>query len=180
MGRNDKTYELGYKLHIAIDAKSELPLAVIVAPANDNEKKHAPALFGKALNATEQRMNTLVADSQYSSRKLRELILSHEVRALIPYPANQSKEKKMLLRVDRYFRTHGPACERQIYNQRGAVERVNSRLKEQLCLERHGTRGLERVTIHALLCIIAMLLNALAALMLKRPEKARLITMLAR
>jgi IS5 family transposase len=89
VGRNGKTYELGYKLHIAIDAKSELPLAVIAAPANDNEKKHAPELFGKVLNATEQRMNTLVADSQYSSRKLRELILSHEVRAVIPYPANQ-------------------------------------------------------------------------------------------
>ena len=25
VGRNGKTYELGYKLHIAIDAKSELP-----------------------------------------------------------------------------------------------------------------------------------------------------------
>src|SRR3990170_6855143 len=84
VGRNGKTYELGYKLHIAIDAKSELPLAVIAVPANDNEKKHAPELFCKALNATEQRMNTLVADSQFSSRKLRELILSRGVRAVIP------------------------------------------------------------------------------------------------
>ena len=180
VGRNGKTYELGYKLHIAVDAKSELPLAVITAPANDNEKKHASELFSKALNATEQRMNTLVADSQFSSRKLREQLSIRGVKVVIPYPANQGKEKKMLLHVDKYFRTHGPACERQIYNQRGAVERVNSRLKEQLCLERHRARGLERVTIHALLCIIAMLLNALAALRLKRPEKARSITMLAR
>ena len=180
VGRNGKTYELGYKLHIAVDAKSELPLAVIAAPANDNEKKHAPELFGKALNATEQRMNTLVADSQFSSRKLREQLSIHGVKVVIPYPANQSKENKMLLRVDKYFRTHGPACERQTYNQRGAVERVNSRLKEQLCLERHRAGGLERITIHALLCIIAMLLNALAALRLNRPEKTRSITMLAR
>ena len=27
VGRNGKTYELGYKLHVAVDAKSELPLA---------------------------------------------------------------------------------------------------------------------------------------------------------
>jgi IS5 family transposase len=47
VGRNGKTYELGYKLHVAVDAKSELPLAVIAAPANDNEKKHASALFQK-------------------------------------------------------------------------------------------------------------------------------------
>ena len=86
----------------------------------------------------------------------------------------------MLLRVDRYFRTHGPVCERQTYTQRSAIERVNSRLKEQLCLERHRARGLERITIHALLCIIALLLNALIALRLNRPEKARSLTMLAR
>jgi transposase len=93
---------------------------------------------------------------------------------------NQSKEKKALLRVDRYFRTHGPAGERQIYAQRGAIERVNSRLKEQLCLERHRVRSLERITMHALLCIIAMLLNVLTALRLNRPEKVRSITILAR
>jgi uncharacterized membrane protein YidH (DUF202 family) len=63
---------------------------------------------------------------------------------------------------------------------RGAAERMNSCQKEQLCLEKHRARGLKRVTVHALLCIIAMLLNAVAALRLKRPEKARSITMLAR
>jgi transposase len=180
VGRDGKTYELGYKLHVAADAKSELPLAVIVASANENEKKHAPSLFHMALKATEQRTKTVVADSQFSSRKLREHLASFGVRAVIPYPTNQSKDEKTLLRVDRYFRTHGPAIERQIYAQRSVIERVNSRLKEQLCLERHRARGLERVTIHALLCIIAMLLNALAALRLNRPEKARSITMLAR
>jgi IS5 family transposase len=54
VGRNGKTYELGYKLHISTDAKSELPLAVIAAPANDNEKKHAPTLFDKALKAADE------------------------------------------------------------------------------------------------------------------------------
>jgi len=180
VGRNGKTYELGYKLHVAADAKSELPLAVIAAPANRNEKKHASALFRKAMKAAGQRMKTLIADSQYSSRKLREHLSAQGVKAVIPYPANQGREQKTLLRVDKYFRTHGSACERHIYTQRGAVERVNSRLKEQLCLGRHRARGLERITIHALLCIIAMLLNALTALRLNRPEKARCIAMLAR
>jgi len=125
-------------------------------------------------------MKTLVADSQYSSRKLGEQLSAHNVKTAIPYPSNQDKEKKTLLRVDKYFRTHGPACERQTYTQRGAVERVNSRLKEQLCLERHRARGLKRITIHALLCIIAMLLNVPTALRLNRPEKAGSLTMLAR
>ena len=132
------------------------------------------------MKTTKQRTKTLVADSQYFSRKLREQLSAHNVKTVIPYPANPSKEKKTLLRVDRCFRTHGPACERQIYTQRGAIERVNSRFKEQLCLERHRARGFERITIHALLCIIVMLLNALTALRLNRPEKARSLTMLAR
>jgi transposase len=180
VGRNGKTYELGYKLHIATDTKSELPLAVIAAPANENEKKHAPSLFRRAWRATDQRVKTFIADSQYSSRKLREELSTYGVKAVIPYPAGQKKNEADLLRVDKYFRTHGPAGEKQTYKQRSAIERVNSRQKEHLCLERHRARGLERLTVHALLCMIAMLLNALAVLGLNRPEKARSITMLAR
>jgi transposase len=180
VGRNGKTYDLGYKLHIATDVKSELPVAVIAAPANDNEKKHAPALFRQAWKATEYRVKTFIADPQYSSKKLREMLSTYSVKAVIPYPANQKEEEAEVLRVDKYFRTHGPVQERQVYRLRSAAERMNSRQKEQLCLEKHRARGLKRVTVHALLCIIAMLLNAIAALRLNRPEKARSITMLAR
>ena len=130
VGWNGKTYELGYKVHIAIEAKSELPLAVIVAPANENEKKHAPRLFRKAWNATEHKIKTLIADSQYSSKKLRSLLQAFGVKAVIPYPANQNKKDDYALRVDKYFRTHVPAEEKQIYKHRRAVERVNSRQKE--------------------------------------------------
>jgi transposase len=179
VGRNGKTYELGYKIHIAADAKSELPLAIIAAAANENEKKHASVLFDKALKIMKQRTKTLVADSQYSSRQMREHVQNKGVRAVIPYPANQRRGEKRLLRVDKHFRTHGPAIEKRIYRQRAAIERTNSRLKDQLCLNRHRVRGLERITIHALLCIIAMLLTALAALRLNKPEKARSITLLA-
>ena len=70
VGRNGKTYDLGYKLHIATDAESELPIAIIAAPANENEKKHAPELFQKAWTVTEHGIKTFIADSQYSSRKL--------------------------------------------------------------------------------------------------------------
>jgi len=180
VGRNGKTFELGYKLHVAVDAKTELPIAVIAASANDNEKKHAPALLEKALKATKGRVKLLVADSQYSSRNLRDQASSRGVRAVIPFPTNQQREQKGLLRVDKYFRTHGPIYEKRVYRLRSAVERVNSRLKEQLSLERHRVRGLGRITVHALLCMIAMLLNALAALRLNRVDKARSITLLAR
>jgi IS5 family transposase len=178
VGRSGKTYDLGYKLHVAVDAKSELPLAVIAAPANDNEKKHASALLGKALRATENRTKTLVADSQYSCRKLRDQARVSGVRAVIPYPANQRRGETGLLRVDKFFRTHGLAAERRVYRRRGSIERVNSRQKEQVCLNRHRVRGLTRIATHALICIVAMLLNAVAALRLNRPHRARSMILL--
>jgi transposase len=180
VGRNGKAYELGYKLHIAVDANSELPLAVIVAPANDNEKKHAPELFKKALKVTRKRMKLMIADSQYSCSGQREQAAKAGVHVVIPYPVNQMRGKKGLLRVDRFFRTHGPKREKRLYRLRSSIERVNSRLKEQLCLKNHRVRSLVRVKIHSLLCLVAMLLNAVAAVRLKAVDKARSITLLAK
>jgi len=159
---------------------SELPLAVTVAPANDNEKKHAPELFMKALRATRKKMKLLVADSQYSCRSQREQAADVGIQVVIPYPINQMRGQKGLLRVDRFFRTHGPKRDKRLYRLRSCVERVNSRLKEQLCLENHRVRGLPRVTAHSLFCLIAMLLNAVAAVRLRVVGKVRSLTLLAK
>ena len=73
--------------------------------------------------------------------------------------------------MDRYFRTqvlYGNV--RFIF--REELLRGILHLKEQFCLERHGARSLERMTIHALSCVIALLLNALAVLNAKRTAKA--------
>jgi Transposase DDE domain len=98
-----------------------LPLAVVAAPENDNEKKHAPALFRRAWKVTEHRIKIFIADSQYSSRKLREQFWASDVKAAIPYPANQNKGDANVLWVDKYFRTHGPSLEKQLYKQRSGV-----------------------------------------------------------
>jgi len=178
VGRSGKTYDLGYKAHLVADSESELPIAFIVAPANENEKKHADKLLEKTLEATRGQVKRLVADSQYSSSRLREKVSAHGVEAVIPYPTNQCPRKKGLLRVDRHFRTHGSTRERRIYRRRASIERMTSRLKEHLDLDRHRTKGLRNITTHVLMCIIIMLLIAVAALRLNRPEKARSIALL--
>ncbi len=48
IGRAVKAKDLGYRLHLAVDVKSELPIAMIVVSANENEKKHSISLFRKA------------------------------------------------------------------------------------------------------------------------------------
>ena len=124
-------------------------------------------------------MKVAVADPQYSSRNVRDKISSLGVRAVIPYPANQLKGKRGVLRVDRFFRVHGSSDEKRLYRCRSSVERVNSRLKDPLGLENHRVRGLKRLRFHALLCLIVMLLNAVASVRLGRREEARSLSFLA-
>jgi IS5 family transposase len=64
VGRDGKTYDLGYKAHVAVDSGSDMPLAVMVASANENEKKHAPELLDKVSKAVED-VKAVIADSQY-------------------------------------------------------------------------------------------------------------------
>jgi len=122
VGRAGKTYELGYKLHLAVDSASELPLAFTVAPANENEKKHAPKILEKAVEATHGKAKVFVADSQYSSQRLRKKISSRGVEPVIPYPANQRPKEAEFLRVDKHFRTHGPERLKNLYKHRDQLK----------------------------------------------------------
>jgi len=174
VGRAEKGKDLGYKAHIAVDTKSELPIVSIVVPANENEKKHEQTLLRNSLRFV--RTKRLVADSQYSSKAFREKCAKKGVEPIIPYPANQRKGEKGLLRVDRKFRPHGPTRLKRLYRKRSSIERTISRLKEHVSLRNHKLRGLRNIVIHVQYCILAMLFIALAALKMRKPWKARSIT----
>ena len=71
VGRNGRGYDLGYKLHTSIEPRRILPLASVLAPANENEKRHAPSLVERTrrvLGKVGARLRCLVADNQYSAR----------------------------------------------------------------------------------------------------------------
>src|SRR3972149_12227065 len=106
VGRAVKARDLGYRLHLAGDVKSEMPVAMIVASANENEKKHSLKLFEKA--SLHVKFRRMVADPQYSSLSLREVALKQGTVPVIPYPKNQQKGVKSILRIDRKFKSHGP------------------------------------------------------------------------
>lgn len=170
----DSTFIKAYsRLHLAVDAKSELPVAMVVASANENEKKHSLMWFEKA--SIHVRPEYVVADPQYSSNSLREELLRNGAIPVIPYPRNQMKGVKGVLRVDKKFRSHGPQELRQAYKKRVAVERVFSRLKNLVDLKEHNLRGLAKLTFHSQLCVIAMLLLAQAAVNTHKNGKSRSI-----
>jgi transposase len=173
IGRAVRAKDLGYRLHLAVDVKCELPIAMIVVSANENEKKHSISLFRKA--SEHVKPEKVLADSQYSAANLRETALEHGALPVIPYPRNQQKGVRGILRVDRKFRSHGPRKFKLAYRRRVAVERVFSRLKCLAGLGQHSLRGLAKVTFHSQLRVIAVLLIALAAVNSHKSSKSRCI-----
>jgi hypothetical protein len=77
VGRSGRSFGLGYKLHTSVDPRRILPLANVLAPANENEKRHAPSLVARTrmvLGKAGARLRSLIADSQYSSGRIRSLV----------------------------------------------------------------------------------------------------------
>jgi hypothetical protein len=143
VGRSGRGFDLGYKLHTSLEPRRILPLASVLAPANENEKRHAPSLVARTrmvLGKADARLRSLIADSQYSSRRIRSLV----EHAVIPYMSNQRRGEDVL-RVDRLFRTHGPEELVEEYCKRPAVEALFAFMKAQFGLTVNRVRGLLNV-----------------------------------
>jgi len=174
VGRDGKSYDLGYKAHVATDVASDMPVAVVGASANENEKKHVEELMDKASTVVEAK--AVVGDHQYSSRRVRDCIIGHGARPIIPYTSNQRGGEEVL-RVDRCFRVGGLVEERRMYEVgRAAVERVYFRLGS-VGLDCLKLRGLRNAVVHMLFCVVTVLLVAVAAVRLGRPWKARSLSL---
>jgi len=171
VGRAGRTFGLGYKLHLSIDSQSMLPLTCAFASANQNEKKHSPDMLEKTKSILKRcgaKLRSVIADSQYSDSNLRNAVCE----AVIPYPANQKRGVKGLLRVDKKFRTYGPYDQKREYHKRPHIEAVYSFLKTQYSMAINKVRGAKNVASYALLSILCLVLNREAAENLRRPDKA--------
>jgi transposase len=172
LGRGARGLIMGYKVHLACDGEEDMPLAFKVAPANENEKRHAIPLLSEAVEKV--RAEAVICDKQYSSSKMREFVEALGAEQVIPYPANQQKGVKGVLRVDKKFRVHGPEKLRRLYRLRSSVERVNSRL--EALLGKVTFKGLKAAAIQVSYAILGMLFVAWTAIKTGKPEKARSIT----
>ena len=71
-------------------------------------------------------------------------------KAVIPYPANQKRNVKGLLRADKKFRTYGPEDQKKKYYKRPHIEAVYSFLKTQYGMAINKVRGLKNVASYTL------------------------------
>jgi hypothetical protein len=171
VGRAGRTYGLGYKLRLSVDAETMLPLNSVFASANQNEKKHSLSMLEKTkliLKRSAAKLRSVIADSQYSDGKIRNVV----DKAVIPYPANQKREVKGLLRVDKKFRTYGPEDQKKEYHKRPHKEAVYSFLKTQYSLAVNKVKGLKNVASYALYSLLCLVPNREAPENINRPDEA--------
>lgn len=167
---------MGFKLHMAVDIASGVPLTFMVAPANVNEKKLATDLLEKTVSITGNEIWHLTAGSQYSSNKLRRTAESLGIKTAIPYPRNQGIGEHNVLRVASDFKAHGPESLRRMYRKRSIIELVFAWLKEHLSLNNHKVRGLKNIIIHTSYCILCFLYIIEASRNTKQATKSKSIT----
>jgi transposase len=172
LGRGVRGLIMGYRVHLACDGEAEMPLAYTVAPANENDKRHAVPLLRET--AEKVRAEAVICDKQYSSQGIRRFIEGLGAEPVIPYPRNQMLGAGDVYRVDKKFRTHGPERFRALYALRSSVERVNSRLST--LITRISSRGLRAAVAQVSYAVLSMLFTAWASNKTGKPEKARCIT----
>ncbi|MCL6488989.1 MAG: transposase [Alicyclobacillus mali] len=211
----------GYKVHLAVDTKSELPIAVEVTPANVFDGDMAIPLMEK-LYQERWKTRFLLMDAGYDQVKNYEAARAFGAQAIIPMNRRREKEPPegmdfdgtprctmgyrmtywgaesdwlkfrcphatghvdcplgmaacsasnygMVVKkhvdedVRRYANPHrGSRTWKMLYDERTAVERCFSRLKEWLTLDGVHVRGIEKVTAHAYINAIVLLASALA------------------
>jgi transposase len=120
------------------------------------------------LRQSGSKLRRVIADSQYSDNKIRNAV----EEAVIPYPSNQKRGVRDILRVDKKFRTYGPEDQKKEYHKRPHIEAVYSFLKTQYSLAINKVRGIGNVASYALYSLLCLVLNREAAENIGRFDKA--------
>ena len=172
VGRGRRGFILGYRVHTACCADSEMPLAFAVAPCNMNDKTYFKPLLER-VQSLSIKFKAVLADAQYSSQKAREAVRGYGAEPVIPF--RRDSRVKEALRVGKDFVVRGARRLVELFKRRMSVERLFSRAKEWLMLGSLRVRGLEQVYIHAALSLTAMLAVALTAIRQRQPGSMRSI-----
>lgn len=138
----------GYKAHIFCDAESELPLAVAVLPANIHDTEGFFHVYGKLLQLFTYEVEKVIADCGYDAVEIYQSLLAG-MKAVIARNGRGHYDSEKPKDAD--------------YKKRTAVERVNSRCKEELGLDNLKMRGLWAATFHAIEVLCSMLFAAVGS-----------------
>jgi transposase len=143
-----KCHVYGYKIHVIVDTKTELPLAIHLTKANMHDSQAFTSLYS-AVRSYDSRFHIVscMADKAYDSSKIRKTLLNDQVQPII----KAAKTK---------IKPHYPVWFMERYRERTSVERFFSRLKRYLDLKRMQINGMTQVKLFSYLISIGMLFIA--------------------
>jgi hypothetical protein len=135
----------GYKLHAAVDALTDNPVAFFIRQGNEHDKK----LFGTVLDFLKKNFvighgAKYLADSAFDSSDVREELRYNDIVPVIATNGRGHRPSEIPKDSD--------------YGRRWSVERFFSRLKEMFGLAKNRFIGMRKVMIHIYSCIIAHLI----------------------
>lgn len=165
-----KDWVYGFKLHLAIDAQTELPIgAAITTGSAPDGPQMVPLLFRCRSRFSWLAPRYVLADKAYDSGLIRMGVsedlgasaIIDVVRRGGRFPRREPDGPEPY--YDKYSAIkHGTPAWKKLYSMRVSVERVNSRLKETRRLERHCFRGARRIIAHCLLALVVLQAKALS------------------
>jgi transposase len=141
-------YVYGYKIHVIIDTKTELPLVFFFTKANVHDSQAFNPLYTQIQSYdTRFRIVSFLADKGYDSSKIRQVLLHDKVKPVIKVSKTRIKPQY-------------PTWFQKQYSKRTSVERFFSRLKTYLDLKRLNLQGITQLKLVTYLISIGMLLIA--------------------
>jgi hypothetical protein len=156
----------GYKLHLAVCTRTELPLAWRVETGRRNESLYVAPLLD-ALHARGYKAATCAMDKGYDNDRVYGECEDYRCRPIIPLK-NDAQRRQLVIQIPpdgsrmSPFIPRGSRRFRDLYIRRAAVEREFGRLKHEAGLAPLRVRGLERVALHVDLTMLARLAQALS------------------
>ncbi len=166
VGSTKRQWHWGYKLHLAVDTETELPITGYVTTAKSADSINLIPVLGQARDRFEWFAPKYVsADRGYDSQaNCRAVIEDFEAAPIIAMRAMRPGARNRRPNTSHRVRGVIPrwsAAWSSLYKKRTAVERCFGRLKQSRRLERHCYRGLAKIETHCLLSVLTMQAKAL-------------------
>ena len=151
--KGNKILFYGYKVHLFVDCKSELPLAFVVLPANVHDAKGFWYAFYQLKKTIPLYLvKKILADSGYDSSKIKQLFRDININPVIACNGRGKRKSSTPKDVD--------------YPQRWAIERNNGLMKKYYHLNSLEIKGINAAIFNSYLSYISMLASSIGKYLL--------------
>lgn len=163
----------GYKLHIAVDAKTNLPVAITITTGCVADNKEAPKII-RQLKRHGIFFNLFLADGGYNDKKIYREIKVYNKDAKYISPANEHEGEPLReyyydeKRRERYKIYYNTEDGKKLFRLRGPTENINKIIKNDLDMDKPKTRGIRAIESLAYIHCVVVLILAIAAKLTNR------------